>query len=372
MVQKHIVICACLIGSVVLLAIPADANAAQLSEGNAAANGVNLPPRQRGKIILVEEDLPPTAVVARREGKVKVEFTVGTNGRVTECRTVITSRFWQIDELTCYLIQRRARYYPATDANGNPISAKADQSVTWVLPEANYVAFFRDYSERSFRGDLDAMVALGMLYESGYGTTKDYGAAVSWYRKAADSGHAEAMYRLGRLHLGGFGVDQNEISARQLFELAAKNGDRSAAIEISELDRKNEAERFAASPEGKRQAAQQAAEKAARERRELAEAQKRPRIVQALCSGQITHGDRVSYNIYEVNCQNVSAVKHAFIWATRKLDSQGGEWFRHWSNQCANSFRQYNSIIESGRHVETANSRLFYFCNEGLKQGQVK
>jgi len=170
-------------------------------------------------------------------------------------------------------------------------------------------------------------------------------------------------------------VGNFETAAAQNARLAEEKRlaqEAAAKEEAARLERLEAEKRFAASPEGKRQAAQRAAEKAARERRELAEAQKRPRIVQALCSGQITHGDRVSYNIYEVNCQNVSAVKQAFLWATRKLDSQGGEWFRHWSGQCANSFRQYNSIIESGRYVETANSRLFYFCNEGLKQGQVK
>lgn len=145
-----------------------------------------------------------------------------------------------------------------------------------------------------------------------------------------------------------------------------------AKAEAARIKQLEEQRRFAASPEGKRQAAQQAAQRAARERRELAEAQMRPRTVQILCADQITHSDKVSYNIYQVNCRDVNAVKRAYLWGTRKLEADNRPWISHWSQQCAGALRQYSSWMESGRAVETAGSRLFYFCNEGLRQGQVK
>ncbi len=232
-------------GAVAVLAIPNEALFAQNSSGGSAANEANRSLRIRvpWDLLFRVEDLSPTDIVARRAGKVKVEFTVGPSGRVTECQPVIKSEFWQIDDLTCRLLRRRAIFFPATDSSGNPVSAKSHKTVTWESPDFGGAELLRLYSERALQGDADAMVALGMLYERGSVGPRDYATAFMWYRKGADGGNAEGMYRLGELHLRGLGVAKSEEAATALFLLSEQKGN---------LDAKRTL--FALSPEGKRQA----------------------------------------------------------------------------------------------------------------------
>ena len=62
-----------------------------------------------------------------------VRFTVGTDGRVDSCSTVTSSGSSELDAETCRLIQRRFRYKPAEDPNGNKITETKVQGVTWTL-----------------------------------------------------------------------------------------------------------------------------------------------------------------------------------------------------------------------------------------------
>ena len=62
-----------------------------------------------------------------------VRFTVGTDGRVTGCSTVTSSGSSELDNETCRLIERRFRYKPAEDPNGNKIPETKVQGVTWKL-----------------------------------------------------------------------------------------------------------------------------------------------------------------------------------------------------------------------------------------------
>ena len=52
-----------------------------------------------------------------------IVFTVGTDGRVDDCRVRDTSGDPQADAITCRLAEARFRFKPATDAAGNPVAA---------------------------------------------------------------------------------------------------------------------------------------------------------------------------------------------------------------------------------------------------------
>ena len=45
-------------------------------------------------------------------------------------------------------------------------------------------------------GDPEAQTNAGEIFEKGLGTTPNYGAALIWYRKAAEQGYSRAQFNL--------------------------------------------------------------------------------------------------------------------------------------------------------------------------------
>lgn len=68
-------------------------------------------------------------------GVVRFRLAVSALGRVTACQIVESSGIPRLDERTCKLVQRRARFEPATNANGELIASQWEQSVRWQIPE---------------------------------------------------------------------------------------------------------------------------------------------------------------------------------------------------------------------------------------------
>lgn len=59
---------------------------------------------------------------------------VGANGKVEDCRIVTSTGHDALDKATCKLVQQRARFNPAKDANGDPVTGTFTKSVKWELP----------------------------------------------------------------------------------------------------------------------------------------------------------------------------------------------------------------------------------------------
>ena len=83
----------------------------------------------------IQGDYPSRALRANEEGTVRMQITVGTNGRVEACRVTGSSGSSTLDDAACRGMQRYARYRPALNAAGNPISASSSQSIRYVLPD---------------------------------------------------------------------------------------------------------------------------------------------------------------------------------------------------------------------------------------------
>jgi TonB family protein len=83
---------------------------------------------------ITNDDYPAAALRAREEGSVRVRYTVGIDGRVTDCAVVESSGFATLDATTCILIQRRFRFRPAVDAAGRLIADSQTRRVIWRLP----------------------------------------------------------------------------------------------------------------------------------------------------------------------------------------------------------------------------------------------
>ena len=94
------------------------------SEGRGAGNGdadIAAPPRWLSGRIKAS-DYPREASAARTEGSLSTEFTVGVDGRVTDCRVAVSSGSAVLDAATCRLIRERYHYAPARDTQGRAVA----------------------------------------------------------------------------------------------------------------------------------------------------------------------------------------------------------------------------------------------------------
>jgi protein TonB len=83
----------------------------------------------------IQGDYPSSALRREEQGTVTMRITIGANGRVEACSVTRSSGSSALDDAACRGMQRYARYNPALNAAGNPISATTSQSIRYVLPE---------------------------------------------------------------------------------------------------------------------------------------------------------------------------------------------------------------------------------------------
>ncbi len=80
------------------------------------------------------EDYPSLDLNSGHEGTTRFSLTIGVDGRVSSC-TVTSSSGWPgLDNATCKLITRRAKFSPALDENGKPAAGGFASAVRWVVP----------------------------------------------------------------------------------------------------------------------------------------------------------------------------------------------------------------------------------------------
>ena len=83
----------------------------------------------------IQGDYPSSALRREEQGTVTMRITVGTNGRVEACAVTGSSGSSALDDAACRGMQRYARYNPALNDAGNPISSTTTQAIRYVLPE---------------------------------------------------------------------------------------------------------------------------------------------------------------------------------------------------------------------------------------------
>jgi periplasmic protein TonB len=75
--------------------------------------------------------VPPGGRQARFGTSVTVFMTVGTDGRASNCRVVRPSPDAEADAIVCRLAEQRFRFRPATDSEGNPVTATYGWRQEW-------------------------------------------------------------------------------------------------------------------------------------------------------------------------------------------------------------------------------------------------
>jgi TonB family protein len=89
-----------------------------------------LTPRDQQKWVMLD-DYPTEALDGRAFGRARFRLSVDASGRVTDCHILVTSGYWVLDEQTCIVLKRRARFLPALDGAGNPAPATYTSVFTW-------------------------------------------------------------------------------------------------------------------------------------------------------------------------------------------------------------------------------------------------
>src|SRR5207244_550244 len=75
-------------------------------------------------------------------------------------------------------------------------------------------------SVRRVAEDAEAMNRLGVVYAEGRGVSRDYSAALGWYRRAAAYGASSALSNLATMYFYGFAAPQSYPKAAQLLQRA--------------------------------------------------------------------------------------------------------------------------------------------------------
>jgi hypothetical protein len=192
-----------------------------------------------------------------------------------------------------------------------PLRATVDEC---ELRGGEYVAYDRaDYGTalqvwlpEAEKGDTEAEVYVGQIYERGTGSGPDYALAAQWYAKAAAAGSAHAKNHLAYLYEQGLGVHQDAARAVGLYrEAAGLTGDR--LILASELTAR-EAELTARLDE-RTQALQKAAAELDHTREQLKEQREAAAKAERQAAGLRTHLMALQHTKAADSAQEVSGLR---------------------------------------------------------------
>ncbi|AXB77846.1 energy transducer TonB [Novosphingobium sp. P6W] len=100
--------------------------------GPSKARGVR-PKGQAGWAGRIQSNYPTRAAREEREGRVGVRVQIGADGRVSACSVSSSSGSPDLDEAACDGMTRYARFDPALDDGGNPISSNYTTAIVYKL-----------------------------------------------------------------------------------------------------------------------------------------------------------------------------------------------------------------------------------------------
>lgn len=80
------------------------------------------------------DDYPPSAVRNEESGTTGFRLDIGADGKVTNCTITSSSGSSTLDNTTCTLLKRRAKFTPGRDSDGSSIGGVYSSRIKWVLP----------------------------------------------------------------------------------------------------------------------------------------------------------------------------------------------------------------------------------------------
>ncbi|MDO7834226.1 energy transducer TonB [Sphingobium sp. HBC34] len=92
-------------------------------------------PRSAPGSWLSDADYPSRAQREERSGTAGFRLEIGADGRVTNCTITSSTGHADLDEATCRLLPKRARFKPAKGSDGAEMPDTYNGRITWRLPE---------------------------------------------------------------------------------------------------------------------------------------------------------------------------------------------------------------------------------------------
>lgn len=101
----------------------------------AVSQAVRASPKGSMQNLMSTDDYPSASLRNNEEGAVGYRLEVGTDGKVSSCSITQSSGHPMLDETSCRLLQRRARFNVAKDAAGKPIPSVWPGRFVWKIPK---------------------------------------------------------------------------------------------------------------------------------------------------------------------------------------------------------------------------------------------
>lgn len=80
------------------------------------------------------DNYPPSALRRGEQGKTRFRLDINEKGRADNCQILESSGSPELDETTCDILIKRARFKPARDEAGRPVRGIHESTMTWQLP----------------------------------------------------------------------------------------------------------------------------------------------------------------------------------------------------------------------------------------------
>lgn len=100
--------------------------------GEGDDDAVTRPRQIRGRLHF--SDLPPDLRETKSGGELRLRYRIGVDGRVSDCRILVSSGRPSLDATTCRLITERFRFKPSRNARGKPVPAIMVETHGWYYP----------------------------------------------------------------------------------------------------------------------------------------------------------------------------------------------------------------------------------------------
>ena len=128
-------------------------------------------------------------------------------------------------------------------AQGGPIQ---EYKLALAYQSGDYEPYIKESTELAFegfnkaaqKGNVDAEVILGRIYELGYVyevPSPNYSNSIKWYMKAAQQGNALAQFSLGEMYDEGLGIPQNYSDAIDWYTQSAQQGHIDAEVVLADI-----------------------------------------------------------------------------------------------------------------------------------------
>ena len=82
-----------------------------------------------------DDDYPAEARRRNEQGRVQIRLKIDPLGVVRGCSIISSSGSVALDDATCTLAKRRARFVPARDADGRPVWGSWTSAIRWQLTD---------------------------------------------------------------------------------------------------------------------------------------------------------------------------------------------------------------------------------------------